>query len=161
MHDPSATMELTVKWGWDMDFSLDYSVSDLFISSENNESLLNVNRLKAREIALKKHKYIKDVESAGGNKHAAELDVQDAIVGLLTKIKLSEYGSMMEAFNSVILEETIAITMLECDKQQVDFDEKIKGIEKKARESATMTTAISWIIAAAAVLLFAGFIFSR
>ena len=143
-----------------MDFSLDYNVSELFVNSENNENVVKVNRPKAREIALKKHNYVKEVEVAGGNKHAAELDAQDAVVELLTKIRLSEHGSMMELFNSVLLEETIALSMLESDKQQADFENKIKEIEENGKESATMTTAASWIIAAA-VLLFAGFLFSR
>ena len=144
-----------------MDFSLDYNVSELFVNSENNGNVVNINRPKAREIALKKHNYVKEVEAAGGNKHAAELDTQDAIVDLLTKIRLSEYGSMMELFNSVLLEETMALSMLESDKQQSDYKEKIKQIEENAKQSATMSTAVSWIIAAAAVLLFAGFLLSR
>lgn len=144
-----------------MDFSLDYSVSELFVNSENNGNTVKVSRPKAREIALKKHNYIKEVEAAGGNKHAAELDAQDAIVELLTKIGLSEHGSMMELFNSVLLEETIALSMLESDKHQSDFEEKIKVIENEAKDSSTMTTAVSWIITVAAVLLFAGFLFSK
>lgn len=144
-----------------MVFSLDYDVSDLFVSSERNENLVKVNRLKAREIALKKYNYVKDVEASGGNKHAAELDVQDAVVELLTKIGLSEQKDMVELFNSVLLEETVALTMLDADKKQSEFEEKIKVIEDEAKESATMTTAISWIIAAAVVLVFAGFLFSR
>lgn len=144
-----------------MDFSLDYNVSELFVNSENNENVVKVNRPKAREIALKTHNYVKEVEAAGGNKHAAEFDAQDAVVELLTKIRLSEHSSMMEIFNSVLLEETIALSMLESDKQQSDFENKINEIEKNAKESATMTAAVSWVIAAAAVLLFAGFLFSR
>lgn len=145
----------------DMVFSLDYDVSDLFVSSESNENVMKVNRLKAREIALKKYNYVKDVEASGGNKHAAELDVQDAVVELLTKIGLSEQKDMVELFNSVLLEETVALTMLDADKKQSEFEEKIKVIEDEAKESATMTAAISWIIAAAVVLVFAGFLFSR
>ncbi|HEB5085585.1 TPA: hypothetical protein R0F17_003830 [Klebsiella pneumoniae] len=144
-----------------MVFSLDYDVSDLFVSSESNENVMKVNRLKAREIALKKYNYVKDVEASGGNKHAAELDVQDAVVELLTKIGLSEQKDMVELFNSVLLEETVALTMLDADKKQSEFEEKIKVIEDEAKESATMTAAISWIIAAAVVLVFAGFLFSR
>lgn len=144
-----------------MGFSLDYNVSELFVNSENNENVVKVNRPKAREIALKKHNYVKGIEAAGGNKHAAELDAQDAVVELLTKIRLSEHGSMMELFNSVLLEETMALSMLESDKQQSDYEEKIKQIEENSKQSATMSTAVSWIIAAAAVLLFAGFLFTR
>ncbi|EPV1493088.1 hypothetical protein ACV2MU_000355 [Klebsiella pneumoniae] len=144
-----------------MVFSLDYDVSDLFVSSESNENVMKVNRLKAREIALKKYNYVKDVEASGGNKHAAELDVQDAVAELLTKIGLSEQKDMVELFNSVLLEETVALTMLDADKKQSEFEEKIKVIEDEAKESATMTAAISWIIAAAVVLVFAGFLFSR
>lgn len=140
---------------------MDYDVSDLFVSSESNENVMKVNRLKAREIALKKYNYVKDVEASGGNKHAAELDVQDAVVELLTKIGLSEQKDMVELFNSVLLEETVALTMLDADKKQSEFEEKIKVIEDEAKESATMTAAISWIIAAAVVLVFAGFLFSR
>ncbi|MEQ9830549.1 hypothetical protein [Pectobacterium versatile] len=144
-----------------MDFSLDYDVSDLFVSSESNENVVKVNRLKAREIALKKYNYVKDAEAAGGNKHAAELDVQDAVVELLTKIKLSEHESMMESFSSVILEEALALTMLDADKKQSEFEEKIKTIEDEVKDSATMSAAISWVIVAAVVLLFMGFLFSR
>lgn len=68
---------------------------------------------------------------------------------------------MVELFNSVLLEETLALTMLDADKKQSQFEEKIKLIEDEAKDSATMTTAISWIIAAAVVLVFAGFLFSR
>lgn len=145
----------------DMTFSLDYDVSELFVNSESMENVVKVNRLKAREIALKKYKYVKDIEDSGGNKHAAELDVQDAVVELLTKIGLSEHKAMVELFNSVLLEETLALTMLDADKKQSQFEEKIKLIEDEAKDSATMTTAISWIIAAAVVLVFAGFLFSR
>lgn len=144
-----------------MNFSLDYDVSELFVSSESNGNVVKVNRLKAREIALKKYNYVKEVEASGGNKHAAELDVQDAVVDLLTNIGLSEHKDMVELFNSVLLEETLALTMLDADKKQFEFEEKIKVIESEAIESATMTTAISWVIAVAVVLVFAGFLFSR
>ncbi|HIE4598261.1 hypothetical protein ACIAGK_26785 [Klebsiella quasipneumoniae subsp. similipneumoniae] len=144
-----------------MTFSLDYDVSELFVNSESMENVVKVNRLKAREIALKKYNYVKEIEGSGGNKHAAELDVQDAVVELLTKIGLSEHKAMVELFNSVLLEETLALTMLDADKKQSQFEEKIKLIEDEAKDSATMTTAISWIIAAAVVLVFAGFLFSR
>lgn len=79
---------------------------------------------------------------------------------LLTKIKLSDKSSMMEEFNSVLLEEKIALSMLECDKQQAAFDEKIKNIEEEAKQSAINTATVSWIIAAAAVFIFAAFLFA-
>lgn len=155
------TCKKRLLWGWGMSFSLDYDISDLFVSDDNNEKVFKVNRLKVREIALKTNNYIKDVEATGGNKHAAELDTRDAVVGLLTKIGLSEYNSMVELFNSVLLEETTAIAMLEFDKQQIDFENKIKQIEDDAKNSASMTTVVSWVVAAVAVLLFAVVLLSR
>ncbi|WP_042819907.1 MULTISPECIES: hypothetical protein [Yersinia pseudotuberculosis complex] len=143
-----------------MSFSLDAKVDDLFVNSESIANGFKVNRPKAREIALEIQKYINDAETSGGNKHASELDASDAVVELLTKIKLSDKSSMMEEFNSVLLEEKIALSMLECDKQQAAFDEKIKNIEEEAKQSAINTATVSWIIAAAAVFIFAAFLFA-
>jgi hypothetical protein len=65
-----------------------------FILDADGKGMPKVNRAKIREMAERSHNYIKLVEASGGNKHSAELDVNDAVVEMLTKIMLSELKVM-------------------------------------------------------------------
>lgn len=142
-----------------MEFKYDEDVADLFVT-DSNGSVTRVNRGKARSLAEQAHNYINAAESSGGNKHAAELDVSDATVELLTKIMKSEYSSMTHDFNTALTDEKLAITMFELDKSQEEHAKNLEKIEKDAKNTSGAYTAMSWIVALAAVLIFAGFLFS-
>ena len=143
-----------------MGFSLNANIEELFVVDENIKDSYSVNRLKTREIAHKIKKYISEEELSGGNKYAAELDANDATVELLTKIKLSKYSSLVALFNATLLEEISAISMLELEKQQVDFDKEITSTKEVSDEKQQKYTLISWFLALAAVLIFVGLLFS-
>ncbi|WP_428945488.1 hypothetical protein ACQK5W_05365 [Pantoea sp. FN060301] len=142
-----------------MEFKYDEDLASLFIA-DSNGNVTRVNRGKARSLAEQVHNYIKAVESSGGNKHAAELDVSDATVELLTKIMKSEYSSMTQEFNTALTDEKLALTMFELDKSQEEHAKNLEKKEEEAKTSAGVYTAMSWIVALAAVLIFAGFLFS-
>lgn len=144
----------------DMAFVFEENVEELFILDADGKGMPKVNRAKVREMAERSHNYIKLVEASGGNKHSAELDVNDAVVEMLTKIMLSELKDNATTFNSTFTEEKLAITFHESDKADAEQYKKIEQEHQAARDTAMSYNAISWLVAIAGVLLFAGFLFS-
>lgn len=135
--------------------------SELFIVSNANDVPVRVNRIKAREINLKGRDYICAVESSGGNKHAAEIDVHDATVELLTRIMLSEFEPYVKDFSSALQDENVANANYELDKLALEHEKNINKIKDAANQEASNYTALTWVLSIAAVLLLAGFLFSR
>ncbi|KQN53213.1 hypothetical protein [Erwinia sp. Leaf53] len=135
-----------------MAFAYDEKIDDLFIKSETSKDVFKVNRSEVRLLAEKCHAYLKAAELSGGNKHAAELDVNDATVDLLTKIMTSEYASMADDLNAVLLEEKQALL-------RHDFDlldkKKLEEMNEPSAKS-DIQRALPWLIAVVALLIFAG-----
>lgn len=135
--------------------------AELFIVDEAKNVPVRVNRAKAREINHKGRAYINSVEETGGNRHAAELNVHDATVELLTRIMLSEFEPYVKDFSSALQDENVAYANHELDKIAQEHERNISKIKDEAKQQASNYTAITWILSIAAVLLFAGYLFSR
>ncbi|WP_312384566.1 hypothetical protein [Atlantibacter subterraneus] len=142
-----------------MAFEFKEEVTDLFIINGISEGFHKVNRLKARELAERSHAFVKSVEETGGNKHAAELEANEAVVDLLTKIMLSDFKDYATDFNSVYSDEKLALAFHDLDKAEANHAEKIKKIEEEAKESAANHTVLAWIASIVIILFIAGFLF--
>lgn len=143
-----------------MSFTYDVDVNDLFIKSADENAPPKVNRTIVRELANKTHAYIGSVEESGGNKHAAEIDVQDATVDLLTRIMGSEFHPHVTDFSSALTNEKVALALFDMDKSSKAHEEKLIKIQQDAQQQANNYTVLSWVIALAAVVIFAVFLFS-
>ncbi|WP_036645343.1 hypothetical protein [Pantoea sp. A4] len=144
-----------------MGFSFNEEVRDLFIKDGVSEGVHKVNRAAAREMAKKAFDYVNSVEASGGNKHAAELDIGDAMVEIYTRINLSEFVDYVESFSQAITDEKTALTMHELDKASESHRKNIAKIESDAKESAFNQAVLSWGAAIIGLIIFCMFLFSK
>lgn len=140
-----------------MSFVFDANIDEFFTEIQSAKGKFKVNRSKVRLLAEKYHEYIKSIESSGGNKHAAELDVHDATVDILTKIMTSNHAELATDFSNILTEEKLALTNYDFDKSEKERHEKLKEIEKEASKKPDILRALPWIAALFVVLLLLGF----
>ena len=141
-----------------MDLEHDFNVDDFFKEIEGTEGKFKVDRKKVRFLAENHHQYILDIELSGGNKHAAELDVNDVVAEILAKIMKSKYSDLAADFSGILTEEKMALTNHDLDISEKAYNQKIQDIEKEDLKKLDIVRILPWIGAVFVVLLLFGFL---
>ncbi|MBM7346052.1 hypothetical protein [Pantoea coffeiphila] len=141
-----------------MDLEHDFNVDDFFKEIEGTEGKFKVDRKKVRFLAENQHQYILDIELSGGNKHAAELDVNDVVAEMLANIMKSKYSDLAADFSGVLTEEKMALTNHDLDISEKTYNQKLQGIEKEDLRKLDIVRILPWIGAVFVVLLLFGFL---
>ncbi|CAI0728659.1 Uncharacterised protein [Serratia proteamaculans] len=134
-------------------FNYECNSDDLYVVEVSaGGEIFKPNRATIRNLVAKENRFYTNVVSSGGSKHQAELDVADALVGLLSPVVIKD-GSLAKAISDVFTEERVAYTLNVIDMTTVASS--LQQEKHKKNKSSVSSKVILTIVFSAAVLFIA------